>query len=73
MAGSYTYIQESDQKETVSQAITLAVTMHYFLTESVVRLLDLELHQRLEECVRSVLARACPDAGLTQTITMCWR
>jgi hypothetical protein len=56
--GSHTYIQESDQEAEVSRAITFALTMHYFLTESVLSLLDLEmLRPRLEESMRNVLAQ----------------
>ncbi len=54
--GSHTYIQDFDQEAEVSRAIGDAVTMHYFLTESVLNLLDLEnLRPRLEACMQNVL------------------
>jgi Family of unknown function (DUF5677) len=55
---SQTYIRDFDkeaQEAEISQAITLALSMHYFLTDSVLSLLDLEsLRSRLEECTRNV-------------------
>jgi Family of unknown function (DUF5677) len=56
--GSHTYIQDSDQEAEASRALALALTMHYFLTDSVLSLLDLEmLRGRLEECTQNVLAQ----------------
>jgi hypothetical protein len=58
--GSHTYIRDFDQEAyeaEISQAITLAWTMHYLLTDSVLSLLDLEmLLSRLEESKEDVLA-----------------
>jgi holo-[acyl-carrier protein] synthase len=55
--GSHTYVQDFfDQNVEVPCAIGPAVTMHYFLTGSVLSLLDLEeLRPRLEECMQKVL------------------
>lgn len=57
-SGAQTYIREFDQEAQeaeISQAITLALSMHYFLTDSVLSLLDLEsLRPQLEECTRNV-------------------
>jgi hypothetical protein len=54
--GSHTYIQDLDQEAEVSRAIAVALTMHYFLTNSVLSLLDLEmLRPRLEECMQKIL------------------
>jgi Family of unknown function (DUF5677) len=55
--GSDTYLQKSDPEEEVASPIALALTMHYFLTDTVLSLLDLEmLRPRLEECTNNVLA-----------------
>ena len=40
--GSHSYLGEADQEEEVSRAISLALTMHFFLTITVLGLLDLE-------------------------------
>ena len=60
--GSHTYIQDFDreaQEAEISRAITLALSMHYFLTDSVLSLLDLEsLRPRLEECTRNVFTHS---------------
>jgi hypothetical protein len=55
--GSHTYVQDFDQEAEVSRAVALALTMHYFLTDSVLSLLDLEtLRPGLEKCMADVLA-----------------
>jgi hypothetical protein len=55
--GSHTYIQECDDEAEVDRAIALALSMHYYLTDTVLSLLDLgALRPRLEECMQNVLA-----------------
>jgi hypothetical protein len=56
--GSHTYIQNFEEETEVSRAVAFAITMHYFLTESVLSLLDLEMFRpRVEGCIQTVLAR----------------
>jgi Family of unknown function (DUF5677) len=54
--GSHTYIQEHDNEAGISRAIAVGLTMHSFLTDAVLVLLDLEtLRPCLEHCVENVL------------------
>jgi Family of unknown function (DUF5677) len=56
-SGSYTYIQNVDQEQEVSRALRIAVTLHYYLTETMLALLDLERYRpSLEDCMKRVLA-----------------
>jgi hypothetical protein len=49
-SGSHTYLQDVDQEEEVSRAISFAIVMHYYLTDTVLLLLGLErFRPRLEE------------------------
>ena len=54
--GSHTYMQEVDEDAEIFRSIALALTMHYFLTDTVLSLLDLNtLRTRLEAVMQNVL------------------
>jgi len=56
--GSHTYMQEADQNAEIFRSLVLALTMHYFLTDAVLSLLELEmLRTPLEACTQNVLAQ----------------
>lgn len=63
--GSHTYIQACDHEAEASRAATLALTMHYFLTDCVLSMLDLEqLRPQLDECIKEVISLSkCSDAS----------
>src|SRR5260370_14093786 len=53
--GSHTYMDDSDHDAEVLRAISIALTMHYFLTDAILRLLDLDvLRSRLEAGMKNV-------------------
>jgi Family of unknown function (DUF5677) len=55
--GSHTYIQDCDQEEEASRAITVALTMHYFLTKCMLNMLELDnLRPQLDECVKEFIS-----------------
>lgn len=57
-SGSHTYLQNVDQKEEVSRAISFAIVMHYHLTGTVLSLLGLErFRPRLEEFMEGFIAQ----------------
>ncbi len=65
--GSHTFIQACDQEVEAFSAITVAWTMHYFLTDLVLSLVDLEkLRPQLEECVKGAILRSkCADNSVS--------
>ncbi len=49
-SGSHSYFQDVDPEEEASRALTFAIGMHYYLTDTVLSLRDLEIFRpRLEE------------------------
>lgn len=55
--GSHSYIRDRDQEEEASIAVTVALTMHYFLTKCVLNMLGLEsLRPQLDECAKGFIS-----------------
>ncbi|MCI0735387.1 MAG: DUF5677 domain-containing protein [Beijerinckiaceae bacterium] len=60
-SGSHTYLQYIDQEEVASRALSFAIVMHYYLTDTVLSLLGLETHRpRLEEFMKGFISEPRP-------------
>jgi uncharacterized protein DUF5677 len=59
--GSHSYFQEVDQGEEVSRALTVGLTMHFFLTSAALSLVGLEkFRSPLEEAMQQFVALSAP-------------
>jgi hypothetical protein len=55
--GSHSYLQEVDQQQEVSRALTVGLTLHFFITSAVLRLLEFEdFHAPLEKAMQGFIA-----------------
>jgi hypothetical protein len=59
--GSHSYLQEVDQGNEISRALTVGLTLHFFLTNAALSLLGLEnFRGPLEEAMRQFIALTAP-------------
>ena len=57
-SGSDSYLQDVDQEKEVSRALTFAIGMHYYLTDTALSLLDLAIFRpRLEEFMKGFITQ----------------
>ena len=57
-SGSDSYLQDVDQEKGVSRALTFAIGMHYYLTDTALSLLDLAIFRpRLEEFMKGFITQ----------------
>jgi hypothetical protein len=57
-SGSHRYFQDVDREEEASRALTFGIGMHYYLTDTVLSLLDLEIYRpQLEEFMKGFIAQ----------------
>lgn len=58
VSGSHSYLREVDQEKEVSRPLSFAISMHYYLTDTMLSLLGLEVFRpRLEEFMKVFIAQ----------------
>ena len=58
-SGSDTYFQDVDQDGEAVRALSFAIVMHYYLTESVLCLLNLKRYlNKLEDVMKAIISRS---------------